>query len=43
MDNWFDLNKYQNANQEADNVNYSLNTIVDDMSDEILSIDNEYG
>jgi len=36
MDNWLDLNKYQNANQEADNVNYSLNTIVDDMSDEIF-------
>jgi ribonucleoside-diphosphate reductase beta chain len=37
MDNWLDLNKNQNAQQEADSANYSLNIIVDDIGEEILS------
>lgn len=36
MENWLDLNKTQNANQEGDQANYRLNIIVDDMSDEII-------
>lgn len=36
MDNWLDLNKNQNAQQEADSANYSLNIIIDDVGDEIL-------
>lgn len=36
MDNWLDLNKTQNAQQEADSANYSLNIIVDDVGDMIL-------
>ena len=31
MDNWFDLNKTQNAQQEADSANYLLNIIVNDI------------
>ncbi|GBU09237.1 ribonucleoside-diphosphate reductase subunit beta [Gammaproteobacteria bacterium] len=38
MDNWLDLNKTQNANQEADNNNYSLNSVVNDIDDEILML-----
>ena len=33
MDNWFDLNKTQNAQQEADSANYLLNIIVNDIPD----------
>lgn len=36
MDNWLDLNKTQNANQEGDQANYRLNIIVDDLGDEII-------
>jgi ribonucleoside-diphosphate reductase beta chain len=36
MDNWLDLNKNQNAQQEADSANYSLNIIFDDLGDEII-------
>ena len=36
MDNWLDMNKNQNAQQEADSANYSLNIIVDDLGDEII-------
>lgn len=36
MDNWLDLNKNQNAQQEADSANYALNIIVDDIGEEIL-------
>jgi len=36
MDNWLDLNKTQNANQEADQANYRLNIIVNDYADEII-------
>ena len=32
MNNWLDINRVQNANQEGDNINYTLNTVVDDMS-----------
>ncbi len=38
MDNWFDLNKTQNANQEMDNTNYRLNSVTDDAEDEIFDI-----
>lgn len=34
MENWLDLNKTQNANQEADNATYFLNIIVDDIGEE---------
>ena len=36
MDNWLDLNKTQNANQEGDQANYRLNIIIDDLGDEII-------
>lgn len=36
MDNWFDLNKTQNAQQEADSANYLLNIIVNDITDETI-------
>lgn len=36
MDNWLDLNKTQNANQEADQANYRLNIIVNDYADETI-------
>lgn len=36
MDNWLDLNKTQNANQEGDQANYRLNIIVDDLGDKII-------
>lgn len=38
MDNWLDLNKTQNANQESDNTNYRLNSVLDDSEDEIFDI-----
>lgn len=31
MDFWMDIDKTQNANQEADNTNYLLNSVVDDL------------
>ncbi len=31
MDNWLDLDKFQNANQEGDNNNYSLNSMAYDI------------
>lgn len=31
MDDWIDLDKFQNANQEGDNNNYSLNCFVNDV------------
>lgn len=34
MDNWFDLNKTQNAQQEADSANYLLNVIYNDIPEE---------
>jgi len=34
MDNWFDLNKTQNAQQEADSANYLLNIIVNDIRED---------
>jgi len=37
MDNWLDMNKTQNAQQEADSANYNLNIIVDDVGDEIIN------
>lgn len=33
MDNWIDLNKFQNAQQEEASANYALNIIVDDVED----------
>lgn len=36
MENWLDLNKTQNANQEGDQANYRLNIIVDDLGDKII-------
>lgn len=36
MDNWFDLNKNQNAQQEADSANYLLNIIVNDVPEDYV-------
>ena len=36
MDDWLDIDKFQNAQQEGDGNNYSLNVVVDDLDDEIL-------
>lgn len=38
MMNWIDLNKTQNANQESDNTNYRLNSVIDDSEDEVFEI-----
>lgn len=38
MENWLDLNRTQNANQEMDNTNYRLNNVTDDIEDEIFDI-----
>lgn len=38
MENWLDIDKFQNAQQEGDGNNYSLNVVVDDLNDEILEI-----
>jgi ribonucleoside-diphosphate reductase beta chain len=34
MDDWFDIDVIQNANQEADNTNYKLNSVVYTLSDD---------
>lgn len=36
MDNWLDMDKTQNAQQEADSANYNLNIIVDDLGDDVI-------
>lgn len=36
MTNWLDINKFQTANQESDNTNYTLNTVIDDIGDDEL-------
>lgn len=36
MDNWLDLDKFQNAQQEGDGNNYSLNVVSNDIGDEEL-------
>lgn len=36
MDNWIEIDKFQNAQQEADGNNYALNVVTDDISDEEL-------
>ena len=36
MDNWFDMNKTQNAMQEGDGMNYLLNIIVDDIEEDFV-------
>lgn len=33
MNDWLDVNKFQNANQEADNNNYSLNVVISDLDE----------
>lgn len=38
MDNWEDLNKKQNANQETDNTNYRLNAVTDDSEDAVFEL-----
>lgn len=35
MKNWLNINASQNANQEADNNNYQLNSYIDDLDEEI--------
>ena len=37
MDSWIDIDKRQNAQQEADGNNYALNTVKDDLGDAELS------
>ncbi|BCG50178.1 ribonucleotide-diphosphate reductase subunit beta [Ralstonia phage RP13] len=39
MENWIDIDKTQNAMQEADGNNYALNRIYDDLGDRILPFD----
>lgn len=34
MDNWLDLDRFQNANQEGDNTNYVLNSVIKDVTPE---------
>lgn len=34
MDNWIQIDKFQNANQEADNGNYALNVVKNDVADD---------
>lgn len=36
MENWIDIDKFQNAMQEADGNNYALNVVKDDIGDEEL-------
>jgi ribonucleoside-diphosphate reductase beta chain len=36
MDNWLDIDKFQNANQEGDNNNYSLNSYIEDTPDDYV-------
>lgn len=38
MDNWIDFDKTQNANQEADNTSYRMNSVVNDSGDEVFEI-----
>lgn len=39
MANWINIDKFQNANQEADNNNYALNSINNDLGNTILAVD----
>ena len=39
MSNWINIDKFQNANQEADNNNYALNVIKDDLGDDVIDFD----
>ena len=40
MDNWIDIDKIQNAQQEESGNNYALNSVVDDMTeDEIFAFE----
>jgi ribonucleoside-diphosphate reductase beta chain len=39
MSNWINIDKFQNANQEADNNNYALNVIKDDLGDDVIEFD----
>lgn len=39
MDNWLDIDKIQNAQQEESGNNYALNVVVDDLTDEVLHFD----
>ena len=36
MDNWIEIDKFQNAQQESDGNNYALNVVKDDVTDEEL-------
>lgn len=36
MDNWLNIDSYQTANQEADNNNYRLNSVIDDTEDMVF-------
>ncbi len=39
MDKWMEIDKQQNANQEQDNTQYLLNTLVDDAAEKIIKWD----
>jgi len=39
MSNWINIDKFQNANQEADNNNYALNVIKDDLGDDVIDFE----
>lgn len=36
MDNWIDLDKFQNAQQEGDGNNYALNVVVNDLDEDMI-------
>lgn len=36
MDNWIDLDKFQNAQQEGDGNNYALNVVVNDLEEDMI-------
>lgn len=36
MDNWLNIDKFQNANQEGDNNNYSLNSYIEDTPEDYI-------
>lgn len=38
MDDWLNIDKFQTANQETDNVNYVLNSVIDDVTEETIFV-----
>ena len=42
MDNWIEIDKFQNAQQESDGNNYALNVVKDDVTNEELDFNQLY-